>query len=209
MVRFEILPGLPPYGPMALPIPMDGQGSFREGFVVRFYPDGSEPWVGNFQHYGFTSFPAENAVLPHPNDHDVIVIAGGIVYVVDPDARTGTKIHSSVIFSEVVPSLPAVVLGTCIDFMVVCRDTVWRSPRMSADGFRNLSITGTVLSGEAAELDDSWVPIEIDIKTGICKGTPYEPYRSPRAIEITPKNAAKSLGRLFAFFKRNTKPNAK
>jgi hypothetical protein len=35
---FKILFGLPRYGLSALPFPEDGQGSFSEGLVVKFFP---------------------------------------------------------------------------------------------------------------------------------------------------------------------------
>src|SRR3569832_746565 len=79
-MRFEILPGLPAYGPPALSF--DERGKFSEGLVVRFYPKRSEPWVGNF-HGGLTY----NAVLDHPNGMDVVVVAGGDANVVDPENR--------------------------------------------------------------------------------------------------------------------------
>jgi hypothetical protein len=47
-LRFEILPGLPPYGPLPVQFSATGCGTHREGFVVQF--DGSSvPWVGNDQ----------------------------------------------------------------------------------------------------------------------------------------------------------------
>src|SRR5689334_7941654 len=84
MVDFEILPGLPPYGPMAEGFSASGQGMHREGLVVRFMPLSAEAWVGNFQ-----GGPASdcNQVLGHPNGREVIVIAGGQGYIVDVCAR--------------------------------------------------------------------------------------------------------------------------
>ena len=41
-MRFEILPGLPPYGPMAISFTKNGAREHREGLVVRFYPAASE-----------------------------------------------------------------------------------------------------------------------------------------------------------------------
>ena len=49
MVKFEILSGLPPYGPSAEAFSATGQGKHKEGFVVRFRADDDNAWVGNFQ----------------------------------------------------------------------------------------------------------------------------------------------------------------
>src|SRR5262249_4803955 len=86
MQRFEILAGLPPYGAPALAFPSSGAGRHREGLVVRFNPGNVESWVGNFQR-GATTY---NAVLAHPDGRQVVVIAGGEGYVIDPESRSET-----------------------------------------------------------------------------------------------------------------------
>jgi len=87
MKRWEILSGLPPYGPPALNFSATGTGLHREGYVVRFFPDGTEAWVGNFQP-GFVSFWD---VAEHPNGEDIVVIAGGTAYVISPTAKRCRK----------------------------------------------------------------------------------------------------------------------
>src|SRR4051794_19170072 len=80
---FEVLPGLPAYGPSAEPFTATGQGAHREGFVVRFTsPDGGS-WVGNFQR-GLSRYDDLQA---HPDGRNVLVVAGGQGYVVDPADR--------------------------------------------------------------------------------------------------------------------------
>jgi hypothetical protein len=49
MRHFEVLTGLPPYGPPAERFSATGQGTHREGFVVRFTDSRGRQWVGNFQ----------------------------------------------------------------------------------------------------------------------------------------------------------------
>ena len=65
-MRFEILPGLPPYGPPAISLTGHGEREFREGLVVRFYPKGSDPWIGNF----VGGIIDCTTVLDHPNGRD-------------------------------------------------------------------------------------------------------------------------------------------
>lgn len=80
---FRALPGLSAYGPLAKGFSLDERGLHREGYAIEFMPDTSESWVGNFQ-LGGSLF---NAIIEHPNRHHVIVIAGGLGYVIDPVSR--------------------------------------------------------------------------------------------------------------------------
>ncbi len=83
-MQFEVIPGLPPYGPAALPFSVTGMGTHSEGYVIRFLPAAGDAWVGNFQ-------PGETPlfkVIPHPNERWVVVIAGGEAYVVDAGTQT-------------------------------------------------------------------------------------------------------------------------
>jgi hypothetical protein len=73
MARFEILSGLPAYGPVAEAFSATGQGKHREGFVVRFESNSAKNWVGNFQ----PGLGGCSRVFEHPNGTDLIVIASG------------------------------------------------------------------------------------------------------------------------------------
>ena len=49
--QYEILPSLPPYGPIYTPITPDDTRSsnpYSEGFVIRFFTSSGESWVANF-----------------------------------------------------------------------------------------------------------------------------------------------------------------
>src|SRR3990172_3937129 len=87
MPRYQVLPGLPADGPVAVPFGAGGwTGAWRghrEGFVVRFYPETNETWVANFQ----PGLGRWEGVLEHPNGKHLIVLARGQGYVVDPAAR--------------------------------------------------------------------------------------------------------------------------
>ena len=85
MSSFHVLPGLPPYGPLALPVPFSatGMGTHKEGFVVEFLPGESASWVGNFQR-GLSKF---DLVVNEPGSNRLIVVAGGEAYLVDPLTR--------------------------------------------------------------------------------------------------------------------------
>src|SRR5690242_7494503 len=129
-MRFEILPGLPPYGPKALSFTERGEQEFREGLVVRFHPEKSDPWVGNFLG-GMTNC---TTVLNHPNEMDVIVVAKGDARVIDLERRSvldriGGGDVTAVIPS---PSLGLIIFQGFVDFTAVKADgTGWVSPRIS------------------------------------------------------------------------------
>lgn len=172
-MRFEILPGLPPYGPMAISFTKTGAREHREGLVVRFYPTASEPWVGNFG----GGMNACNVVLDHPNEAYVIVVAQGETCIVDPERRAVVDRmawDTEQVIS--VPSLGSVIFRGFTDFTAVRADNSgWRSPRISWDGFRNVEVHETDLLGEAySPVSDAWVPFRLDLLTGECADGIYE-----------------------------------
>jgi len=172
-MRFEVLPGLPPYGPMAVSFTKNGANEHREGLVVRFYPRESAYWVGNFvgAPTGYT------AVLDHPNEHDVIIVAQGDACIIDREHRiVRDRIAADIQGAFSIPTLGLVVFQTFTDFMSIRSDgTGWQSPRISWDGFRNISINDTQLSGEAySPVGDGWVPFTLHLLTGNCTDGIYE-----------------------------------
>lgn len=173
MLRFEVLSGLPPYGPPAMSFTHLAPREHREGVVVRFFPTQGDSWVGNF--VGGARGPACNRVVAHPNKRDVIVVAQGEGCIIDPDTRKIRKQFASVwnIFS--VPALDLVVLQGLVDFQAIkADDSGWCSNRISWDGFRNIEIRGTELLGEALSISDKEVPFRLDLLTGRCANSIYE-----------------------------------
>ncbi|WP_213287825.1 hypothetical protein [Bradyrhizobium sp. sGM-13] len=161
-MRFEILPGLPPYGPMAISFTRNGAREHREGLVVRFYPRASEPWVGNF----IGGETACNVVLNHPDETCVIVVAQGEACFVDPESRT--VIDCMAVDIEQVISirlLGSVVFQCSSDFIAIgAGNSGWHSPRISWDGFHNIEVHETELVGEAyTPVADAWVPFRLDL----------------------------------------------
>ena len=181
-MRFEILPSLPPYGPIAKSFTERGD-QYREGLVVRFYPNQSDPWVGNFLG-GMTKY---TNVLAHPNGSDVIVVANGSTCVIDPEwrvKRDGIAWEDiTAVFS--LQQLGLVVFQGLVDFAAIRADnSVWLSPRISWDGFRNIKVHESELTGEAwTAIGDSWVPFTLDLLTGRCSDGIYE-YDMGRAVHV-------------------------
>jgi hypothetical protein len=172
-MRFEVLPGLPPYGPMAISFTIHGAREHREGLVVRFHPRRSQPWVGNFLG-GDTPY---TVVLDHPNETDVIVVAQGETWIVYPD-NPAVRNRIAWDTAEVIPlpSLGSVIFQGLTDFTAIKADNSgWRSPRISWDGFRNIEVREAELLGEAyTPIGDVWVPFKLDLLTGHCPDGIYE-----------------------------------
>ena len=111
MPTLEVLPGLPPYGPMAKPFPASRWGAHREAYVVKFSLNSGGSWTGNFQP-GLTTF---STVCVHPDGKHVLVVSGGRVYVVDPDTETAAHDFSGMVKSIFpVPELNALLLDEVV-----------------------------------------------------------------------------------------------
>ena len=185
-MRFEILPGLQPYGPPAISLTGRGEREFREGLVVRFYPNDSDPWIGNFVGgiFDYTT------VLDHPNGRDVIVVARGDTCIIDPEHHAiRDRIASDTARAIALPALGLVVFQGSVDFSAVRSDNWrWNSPRISWDGFRKINVQETILTGEAwSPIGDSWVSFSLDLLTGRCTDGVYE-LDAARAVHVTRKS---------------------
>jgi hypothetical protein len=171
VATFEVLPGLPPYGPWAEAFTATGLGRQREGVVVRFQPDQGESWVGNFQR-GASNL---DSVLSHPNDREVLVIAGGEGYVVDPQDRTKREYFGGYIQLVLqVPELSAIVFGNGLWFELLGpAGWLWTSGRISWDGMREVRREGLRLSGEACSPQGPSIAFVLDLRSGEFTGGSY------------------------------------
>jgi hypothetical protein len=172
VATFEVLPGLPPYGDWPEAFTETGQGRHREGYVVRFEPDGAAAWVGNFQP-GLSSF---SLVCEHLNGRELIVIAGGQGYIVDPSDRTKREYFGGQIETVIpITELNLLVFGNGLWFEALGPSgRRWVTRRLSWDGMRSLQREGLRLVGEAwSPMTDDWVPLEVDLASGACSGGSY------------------------------------
>ncbi len=175
MTRFEILSGLPPYGPMALPFPPDGRQAFTEGLVVRFWPENKKAWIGNFQR---SSVMGYDAVLAHPDGRQIMVVAGGAGYVVDSETRCETQrdLSSDIVSARCLPELGIILFEDGLRFAALkAGGEAWASDQIAWDEIRNISIEGACLRAEAySPLGDRWHPFSLDLNTGECANVVYQ-----------------------------------
>ena len=175
MIEFSILPGLPGTGPYPEQFPPQNRQAHREGVVVRFCPPGEPSWVGNFQ----PGLSHVTEVRPHPNGRDVLIIAQGCGYVVDPATRE-LRESLGVAIIEVIEH--PLAHGLILDHQGIQYEavgpagTLWETRRLSYDGFRAVRIEGAILRGEGwrPHGPKEWLPFEVDLRTGRARGGAYE-----------------------------------
>ena len=139
---------------------------------MRFLPEQSPPWVGNFQ----GGFGECHGVFLHPNRRHLIVVATGQAYVVDPESRALIHHFGADIAKVVeVPENDALVFTNGLWFEAYgATGYLWRSRRLSWDGVRSLSRTALTLWGEAySPLDDDWHRFSVDLTSGHVEGGSY------------------------------------
>ena len=173
MNRWEVLSGLPAYGPPALNFSATGQGKHREGLVVRFTTESGDPWVGNFQP-GMTGFCW---VVQHPDKEHVIVVAGGEAYAVNTCTKTCVlTFGGQIMWAADIPESGLLLFASLTDVLAVRKTGIaWRSRRISWDGMRDMRIEGSWLIGEAYSpiSHPSWRPFRVEVTTGRAEGGTY------------------------------------
>ena len=166
-----LLSGLPVYGPLATPFPAEWGRIGREGTVVEFKL-GDLAWVGNFR----SGLGGIELAQIHPNQRDAVVVAGGDLWVVDPNQRTATFL---------LPAIDAAIEVRDPDGWLFSRQGLaiarfgpqglcWHTKRLSWDGFDQLNLVGDELIGLARDpMGDSGIPFRVEIRTGRSSGGSY------------------------------------
>lgn len=171
-MQYEILDELPSTGPMPELFSHGGLGSRRHGLVVQFSPGSGAAWVGSFQpgHGGL------NRVLRHPNGRDILVIAGGEVYVINPETRESADLWDGQVDMVLELEERRVILGNGFGFCAVGEAGVlWRTRRISWDGMRAIRASERHILGEAwRPADDRWFPFSVDLASGEVEGGSYD-----------------------------------
>ncbi len=88
--RYEILNGLPAYGPMYVSVTENGESFYSEGFPVRFYKTDGTEWIANFRP-GWTDL---KQVIEFKNTQNLLVLACGTCYIVVPDKVSFQIVHT-------------------------------------------------------------------------------------------------------------------
>lgn len=176
MKRYEILPGLPPYGPMYVPVAQDGRPFASEGFVVRVYRSDGSSWVANCAR-AFSDF---EGVFLCKDSEQFVIIAGGEGYLIHPNDYTPRACFG--IVRGVVPNTEdRLVFFSDTEVTVIEPDaSIWHSERIGYDGLKELACQDDQIKGLAfdvlamsGEWQETWVPFAVNLTTRQVSGGPF------------------------------------
>jgi len=172
--RYEILDYLPAYGDMYISISDNNESFYSEGFVVRFYKSNGKSWIANFK-LGGTHL---KAVFDFPEHNKIIVIAGGLGYIMNPESEKPVSFFGYAIDDILQTENKSLVCADGISFLIIDNTTgeIWRSERISWDGFRNLKYNNNIISGQSYDptnSNQSWSDFTFNILTKEVIGGSY------------------------------------
>ncbi|PQA60129.1 hypothetical protein [Siphonobacter curvatus] len=177
--RYEILKGLPPYGPMYIPVIHTDhpyQSPYSEGFVIRFHTSQGESWVANFM-VGGTDF---NQVVDFSETDLTLVIAGGNGYIMNRNQVKPLSTFGGDLQMALFTPQNEVVAANSTDICILnSKGEQWTSHRLSWDGIKDLCLEGRLLQGYSYDpMDDKneWVAFTLDLDSRQTKGGSYAKY---------------------------------
>ena len=132
--------------------------------------------MGNFQPGG----TAYDTVMVHPNGIEVIVVAHGQAYLIDPERRQLLSVFGGGIYCVLpIPSAEILVIDNFGLWLEALGKAgfLWRTRRVSWDGINDLREVEGKVCGESWDVvNDCGVPFSVDILTGEAQGRAY-PFR--------------------------------
>jgi hypothetical protein len=174
--NYEILDGLPVYGPMYIPVTEDGEPYYSEGFVVRFFKSNGESWVANFQP-GWTKFSAIYTLLENDN---ILVLACGKCYLMNVNETKPVGVFGVGFVKILETESHQYILQDVTDLTIVePNGNHWGTERISWDGFKDINYENGIVSGLSFDPmydKDEWVEFAYNIDTKILVGGSYPKY---------------------------------
>ena len=169
--RYEKLIGLPPYGPMYIPISTDNEPFYSEGYVVKFFKSNGDDWVANFK-LGWTDY---NNIFDFPENNSVVVIAGGQGYIMNPEEHKPKMTFGLTIKDTIQKDDGSLICSDDIHILVLDNKSgeYWISDRISWDGIKDLKLVGNKVFGQTFDPTDEnkpWSDFELDLESKIIKG---------------------------------------
>lgn len=173
---YEILNALPTYGPMYVPVTGDDEPYYSQGFTVRFYKDDKSDWVANFKP-GWTGL---NAVYELDNQQNVLVIAGGTCYIMNPNDSKPTEVFG-VGYETVIKTLDGRLILQDLTYITVVEPNGehWNTERISWDGLKDLKLEGNLITGLSFDPmydKEEWVKFVVDLEKRKVTGGSYRQY---------------------------------
>jgi hypothetical protein len=159
---YEILPGLPSYGPLHVAIPANSAAAYSEGFVVRFVHF-TGTWVGNFAG-GFGEYCT---VVSFPETSLCVVVAYGMGYVVEPETATCVAEFGGAIQGGTSLGARGLLVYDHNELNIIAQTgSIWRSPRLSWEGITEVEVYTNCVAGLAyAVVTDQWCGFALNLHT--------------------------------------------
>jgi len=175
--RYELLNGLPPYGPMYIPISADEEPFYSEGYLVKFKKSNGEEWIANFRP-GWTGY---NNIFDFPEHNTIVVFAGGQAYIMNPDEQKPKMTFGLTIKDVIQGNDGSLICSDEIEILVLDNKTgeFWKSKRISWDGIKDLKLINNKLSGLSYDPTNShqnWSEFELDLETKEVQGGSFQEY---------------------------------
>jgi hypothetical protein len=175
--RYEILKGLPPYGPMYIPISDDEEPFYSEGYIVKFKKSDGEEWVANFRQ-GWTNY---NNIFDLPELNLIVVFAGGQGYIMNPEEQKPKMTFGLTIKDVIQKEDRGLICSDGIHILLLDNKTgeIWKSDRISWDGIKDLKLVDNKISGQTYDPTNSnqhWSDFELDLETKEIKGGSFQEF---------------------------------
>ncbi|RYE54520.1 MAG: hypothetical protein EOP48_12135, partial [Sphingobacteriales bacterium] len=150
--RYEVLDGLPTYGPMYVPVSESGEPFYSEGCVVRFFKSDGREWVANFKP-GWTSF---SLIVDYPEINQIVVIAKGQGYIMTPDQEMPIDTFGVDIRDAIKTADGKIVLVDDLSVRLLDHEgAIWQLERISWDGIKDVKLQDHILTGLSYDPMDS------------------------------------------------------
>ena len=174
--NYEKLESLPTYGPIHISVTENNENYFSAGFPIRFFKNDKTNWVANFKP-GWTEL---NEIFEIGNQSNLIVIAGGMFYLMNPENEKPIKAFGGGFETYLKSKNGKIILQDQTDLTVIePNGEHWSSERISWDGIKNLKLNGNLISGlsyDPMNEENEWVEFEMNIETRKVEGGSYRNY---------------------------------
>ena len=161
---------------MYIPVTNDGQPFYSQGFVVRLYKSDGSNWVANFQ----LGLGGHSGVYELQEKSKFVIFAGGNCYIMTPDS-TKPLDRFGVAFQQVfISNQKELIVIDLTDITVIePNGQHWDSERISWDGFKDLKLSESTISGlsfDPMDRKNEWIPFTFNIQTREITGGSYRRY---------------------------------
>lgn len=183
---------------MYIPVTENSENYSSEGFVVRFFKSDGTNWVANFKE-GWTEL---NAVYEFDQQRNILVIAGGTCYIMNPENHKPIKTFGAGYQTVIKAPKNRLILQNSTDLTIVeANGEIWHTERISWNGIKELNIEGQFINGlsfSPMSDKDEWIEFVVDLEKRNVKGGSFRQFE---IVEETNPNKVSLLNKLKNKFK--------